>query len=106
MQDYETVSWTIERLNTRHDKPFFLACGLHKPHMPWNVPRKYYDMFPLDKIILPTVLETDLDDIPPAGVKIARPQGDHARSSSRAAGRMRCKATWPRSPSPTPWSAG
>ncbi len=77
MQDYETVSWTIDQLNTHHDKPFFLACGLHKPHMPWNVPRKYYDMFPLDKIILPKVLETDLDDIPAAGVKIARPQGDH-----------------------------
>jgi arylsulfatase A-like enzyme len=77
MQDYETVSWTIDRLNTRHDKPFFLACGLHKPHMPWNVPQKYYDMFPLDKIILPRVLETDLDDVPPAGVRIARPEGDH-----------------------------
>ena len=77
MQDYESVSYTIDRLNARHDKPFFLACGLHKPHMPWNVPRKYYDMFPLDQIVLPRVLETDLDDIPPAGVKIARPQGDH-----------------------------
>jgi arylsulfatase A-like enzyme len=77
MQDYETVSWTIDKLNTRHDRPFFLACGLHKPHMPWNVPRKYYDMFPVDRIILPKVLETDLDDIPPAGVKIAKPQGDH-----------------------------
>jgi arylsulfatase A-like enzyme len=77
MQDYETVSWVIERLSTQHDKPFFLACGLHKPHMPWNVPQKYYDRFPLDKIILPKVLETDLDDVPPAGVKIARPQGDH-----------------------------
>jgi arylsulfatase A-like enzyme len=77
MQDYESVSWTIDKLNCRHDRPFFLACGLHKPHMPWNVPRKYYDMFPLDQIILPKVLETDLDDIPPAGVKIARPQGDH-----------------------------
>lgn len=77
MHDYETVSWTIKKLNTRHDKPFFLACGLHKPHMPWNVPRKYYDMFPLDKIILPKVLDTDLDDVPAAGVNIARPQGDH-----------------------------
>jgi arylsulfatase A-like enzyme len=77
MQDYETVSWIIERLTTQHDKPFFLACGLHKPHMPWNVPRKYYDMFPLEKIVLPRVLDTDLEDIPPAGVQIARPQGDH-----------------------------
>jgi arylsulfatase A-like enzyme len=77
MQDYETVSWIIERLGTQHDKPFFLACGLHKPHMPWFVPRKYYDLFPLDKIILPKVIAHDLDDIPAAGVKMARPEGDH-----------------------------
>lgn len=77
LTDYRTVSWTIEQLGKKHDRPFFLACGLHKPHMPWNVPRKYYDMFPLDKIILPKVLESDLDDIPPAGVRMARPEGDH-----------------------------
>ncbi len=45
--DYATVSYCIEQLNKKHDKPFFLACGLHKPHMAWNVPRKYYDLFPL-----------------------------------------------------------
>lgn len=77
MTDYHTVTWTIEQLGKKHDRPFFLACGLHKPHMPWNVPRKYYDMFPLDKIILPKVLETDLDDIPAAGVRMAKPEGDH-----------------------------
>jgi arylsulfatase A-like enzyme len=75
--DYETVSYTIEQLKTKRDQPFFLACGLHKPHMPWNVPQKYYDMFPLDQIVLPKVLDTDLDDVPAAGVKIAAPQKDH-----------------------------
>jgi arylsulfatase A-like enzyme len=77
LTDYHTVSYVIEQLEKKHDRPFFLACGLHKPHMPWNVPRKYYDMYPLDKIILPKVLDTDLDDIPPAGVRMARPDGDH-----------------------------
>ena len=46
--------------------------------MPWSVPKKYYDMYPLEKIQLPKVLENDLDDVPPAGVKMARPEGDHA----------------------------
>jgi arylsulfatase A-like enzyme len=77
MADHRIVSWCIDQLNKKHDKPFFLACGLHKPHMPWNVPKKYYDMHPLDKIVLPKVLENDLDDIPPAGIKMARPDGDH-----------------------------
>ena len=68
----------IEQLGKKHDKPFFLACGLHKPHMPWNVPQKYYDMFPLDSIELPPSPEDDLDDVPPAGVKMAKPDGDHS----------------------------
>jgi iduronate 2-sulfatase len=78
MQDYRIVSWAVDQLQKKHDKPFFLACGVHKPHMPWNVPRKWYDLYPLETIKLPPVLDTDLDDVPPAGVRMARPQGDHA----------------------------
>ncbi|MGB8169978.1 MAG: sulfatase [Chthoniobacteraceae bacterium] len=78
MVDYASVSYCLKQLAAPHDKPLFLACGLHKPHMPWDVPKKYYDMYPLDRIQLPKVLEHDLDDIPPAGVAMAKPQGDHA----------------------------
>jgi len=78
MVDYASVSYALKQLNRSHDKPLFLACGLHKPHMAWDVPKKYYDMYPLDKVQLPKVLETDLDDIPPAGVRMAKPEGDHA----------------------------
>ncbi len=77
MHDFHTVDYCLEQLAKAHDKPFFLACGLHKPHMAWNVPRKYYDLFPLESIELPQVLDSDLDDIPPAGVAMARPQHDH-----------------------------
>lgn len=78
LADYGTVEFCIKQLNKKHDKPFFLACGLTKPHMPWNVPQKYYDLFPADSIELPKVLETDLDDVPAGGKKMANPQGDHA----------------------------
>ena len=78
MVDYATVSYFLKQLAQPHDKPLFLACGIHKPHMPWDVPKKYYEMYPLDKIQLPKVLEHDLDDIPPAGVAMAKPQWDHA----------------------------
>jgi len=78
MVDYHSVTYALKQLNTKHDKPLFLACGLHKPHMPWDVPQKYYDMYPLDKIELPPVLKDDLSDIPSAGVRMAKPQGDHA----------------------------
>lgn len=78
MVDYHTVNYALKQLNRSHDEPLFVACGLHKPHMPWDVPQKYYDMYPLATIKLPKILETDLDDIPPAGIKMAKPDGDHA----------------------------
>jgi len=78
MNDYKMASYAIDYLKNKHDKPFFLACGIFRPHMPWQVPKKYYDMYPVDKISMPKVLETDLEDLPSAGRRMARPQGDHA----------------------------
>ena len=78
MQDTAIASYGIAELGKPHAKPFFLTLGFHKPHMPWNVPQKYYDMHPLAEIELPPTRPGDLDDIPPAGVKMAKPGVDHA----------------------------
>ena len=77
--DWHTVDYCVERLSKKRKKPYFIACGLYKPHLAFVVPRKYYKDFPLDKIKLPPHIENDLDDIPPAGVKMAGPQADHAK---------------------------
>lgn len=77
LQDWKIVQYGIDELAKPHDKPFFLAIGLHKPHMPWNVPRKYYDLHPLESIQLPPVQTDDLKDLPPAALRMARPEGDH-----------------------------
>jgi arylsulfatase A-like enzyme len=79
MSDTKVVKWAIEQLKKKHDKPFFLACGPFRPHLPWYVPRKYFDLYPADKITLPNVNENDLDDVPPMGRKMARPEGDHRK---------------------------
>lgn len=78
ISDWKIIDYGIASLAKKHDKPFFMAIGMHKPHMPWNVPKKYFDMFPLEKIKLPPHLAMDLDDIPAAGKRMARPEGDHA----------------------------
>ncbi len=79
MGDHQVADWVIGQLGRQHDKPFFLACGIYRPHLPWYVPQKYYDLFDAEKLTLPNVPDDDLDDIPAAGVKMARPQGDHAK---------------------------
>ena len=37
----------------KQQKPFFLATGFHKPHLPFVVPKKYWDMYPIETISLP-----------------------------------------------------
>jgi len=76
--DTQIADFGIEQLSKDHADPFMLVLGFHKPHMPWNVPKKYYDLHPLDQIELPPVKENDLADIPAAGVKMAKPNQDHA----------------------------
>ena len=77
LREWRIVEYGIGQLRRQHDKPFLLTIGLHKPHMPWNVPRKYFDMHPLNEIELPPVRVDDLADVPPAGRRMAKPEGDH-----------------------------
>lgn len=68
--DWLVSKWVSEQLRKQHEKPFFLACGIYRPHEPWFVPQTYFDKFPLSKIQLPSGYRSDdLDDLPTAGRK-------------------------------------
>lgn len=44
-----TVSkWLAEK--TYGEQPFFIACGIQKPHVPFLAPQKYFDLYPLHSI--------------------------------------------------------
>lgn len=77
--DWHSVDYCVSQIQEERNQPFFVACGLYKPHLPFAVPRKYYDLFPLDSIQLPPHREDDLDDLPPAALRMAKPHADHAR---------------------------
>jgi len=79
MGDWQVADWAIGELKKKHDSPFFLGCGFFRPHLPWYVPQQYFDLYPVDKITLPNIKENDLDDVPPLGKKMAKPQGDHRK---------------------------
>jgi uncharacterized sulfatase len=51
--DAKGVTETIRLLQEHKDKPFFIAMGFFRPHTPWIAPRKYYDLYPPEKIKLP-----------------------------------------------------
>jgi len=71
MLDAKNADWVIAELQNPQHRPFFLAYGTQKPHLNWNVPRKYYDMHPEVSIVLPKVIDDDLSDIPAFGKKLA-----------------------------------
>ncbi len=79
MGDMQVADWVIGQLNATHAKPFFLACGFYRPHLPWYVPKRFFDLYPLESVTLPNAKADDLDDVPPAGVAMAKPDGDHKR---------------------------
>jgi len=68
--DVRSVDWCIERLRRTNSAPLFLACGLFRPHMPFFVPQRWLDRYPTNTTVMPTRLEHDLDDVPPAGRKL------------------------------------
>ena len=35
------------------EKPFFLAVGFHKPHLPFVAPERFFQSYPMDEIQLP-----------------------------------------------------
>ena len=78
-QDTEQANRTIGVLRADHDRPFFMVCGLYRPHGPWTVAKRYFDRFPLESIELPKGYRAgDLEDLPKPGRWIATNRGEHA----------------------------
>ncbi len=69
--DHRTIDAALAMLRETHDQPFFLACGLFRPHLPWYVPQQFLDLYSLEEIVLPEVPDDDLEDLPAPALKLA-----------------------------------
>lgn len=51
--DYKTATKAVDYIERYKDKPFFLAVGFVKPHSPPTAPKKFFDLYDVNKIPLP-----------------------------------------------------
>ncbi|MEX0321786.1 MAG: sulfatase [Puniceicoccaceae bacterium] len=67
LPDERSAQWAVNRLTAHAQQkaanpdadPLFLAVGFYKPHTPMVAPQKFFEMFPLESIQLPTILAND-----------------------------------------------
>jgi iduronate 2-sulfatase len=64
--DYLVAEKAVQLIRERKEagKPFFMGVGFFRPHYPMVAPKKFFDMYPLEKIQIPPQIEGDLNDIP------------------------------------------
>lgn len=88
--DHKIASYGVEVLKQKHDQPFFLAVGFHKPHLPFICPKRFFDLYP-GEVQPPPIKADDLADVPAVGrsmVKIKYDRDfkrDHAWTKVRRA---------------------
>lgn len=67
--DGKTAAKAVELIKQHAGKPFFLAVGFVRPHVPFVAPRKYFAPFlPYEKLELPPKIPGDWDDTPKPGI--------------------------------------
>lgn len=60
--DFHTVSYCTDFLNHASEDPWFMACGIYKPHSPFFAPEQYHQAFA--DIALPARNLDDWSDLP------------------------------------------
>lgn len=87
--DGKTAVKACELLAAPRREPFFLAVGFVRPHVPFVAPKKYFDLYPPETMLLPEKVPGDWDDIPKSGINYktsVNMQMDEAKQKKALAG--------------------
>jgi uncharacterized sulfatase len=63
----------IKLLEQKRDRPFFLAVGFYRPHVPCVAPKRYFDMYPADGLKLPKIATGDRESKPAPALTVTPP---------------------------------
>lgn len=72
----------LERFKER-DENFFLAVGFYRPHTPYVAPKKWFDLYPVDTISLPTLSEDDRSRTPTPAYRSSKKDQDDITDNQR-----------------------
>lgn len=64
---------TIRLIEANRDRPFFIAAGFYRPHVPCVAPKPYFQRYPFDRVTLPVEPADHLANVPAPAVYIRPP---------------------------------
>ncbi len=79
--DGKVAAETIALLEKHKDGSFFIGAGFYRPHCPFIAPKKYFDLYPLDRIPAPRAMPGSLQ--PPAAWFTTPPNWDVGEQGQR-----------------------
>ncbi len=92
-EDTKLAAWAERYLSEEHSRPFFLAVGFYRPHLPWYAPQEHFDRFPAASMELPATLDGDIDDVPKSALRSFRDHDNvtkHGEWQKAVAGYLAC----------------
>ena len=92
-EDTRLAAWAERYLSQEHSRPFFLAVGFYRPHLPWYAPQEHFDRFPESRVELPPTLQGDIDDVPKSALRSFRDHDNvtkHGQWRKAVAGYLAC----------------
>lgn len=71
--DGKTAIEVIRLMEANRDRPFFIACGFFRPHVPCIAPKAYFEQHPLEHLLLPREPADHLDAVPQVALRVQPP---------------------------------
>jgi uncharacterized sulfatase len=81
--DGKIADEVIKLLEANKDKPFLIGCGFFRPHTPYVAPKKYFELYPHEKLELPKVPEKHRAAGPAPAFGSSKPEQDKMTDDQR-----------------------
>jgi len=81
--DGKVAAETIALLEKHKDRPFFIGAGFYRPHCPFIAPKKYFDLYPIERIRTAGFAPGQLAAVPAAALFTNPPNWDVSEAAQR-----------------------